>query len=213
MTMRILALGAHPDDIEYGCGGYLLLAAAAGHEVNMHVFTDGDINPQVDRRAEQEASARMLGARRLLWGGFRDTRLKADRRLIVAIEKSLDTCNPDIVLVNDPHDAHQDHQALASCAITACRYVQRVLFYHDYTTMGFMPDVFVDIGKALKKKCELLACHRSQVSKHYPTGLDMLESVSALAAYYGFMAKVRYAEAFRPLRYLLTVPPCKKNKG
>lgn len=210
--MRILALGAHPDDIEYGCGGLLLQAVAAGHEVTLHVLTDGGLHPRVNRRAEQEQAAEFLGARRLLWGGFRDTRLKADRRLIVAIEKSLETTTPDLVLVNDPHDAHQDHQALASCAITACRYVKRVLFYHDYTTMGFMPDTFVDIGEVLEKKRRLLACHKSQVNKSYPTGLDILESVTALAAYYGFMAKVRYAEGFRPLRYLLTIPPLNRRK-
>jgi LmbE family N-acetylglucosaminyl deacetylase len=210
--MRILALGAHPDDIEYGCGGLLLQAAAAGHEVTLHVLTDGGLHPKANRKAEQERAAEFLGARRLLWGGFRDTRLKADRRLIVAIEKSLDSVRPDLVLVNDPHDAHQDHQALASCAVTACRYVKRVLFYHDYTAMGFMPDTFVDIGTVLEKKRRLLACHHSQVTKSYPTGLDILESVTALAAYYGFMAKVRYAEGFRPLRYLMTIPPRGRGK-
>jgi len=203
--MRILALGAHPDDIEYGCGGLLLMAVAASHEVFLNVMTKGDLNPRVNRRAEQEKAAKFLGAKKLFWGGFKDTELEACRELIVAIENILDQVKPDMVLVNYPDDAHQDHVALARCTVTACRYIKRVLFYHDYTTLDFFPDTFVDITAFLEKKKQLLAFHQSQVQKKYPTGLDMLENVSARASYYGFAAKVKYAEGFKPLRNLISL--------
>ncbi|NCC49601.1 MAG: PIG-L family deacetylase [Spartobacteria bacterium] len=200
--MKILALGAHPDDIEYGCGGALLQAVGKGHAVYLQVMTDG--LGTVDRRSEQEASARMLGAADLIWGGFKDTELPTSREVITSIESTLRRVEPDIVFVNYFQDAHQDHKALASCTITACRYVKRVFFYHDYTSLNFMPDTFVEIGDELEQKSRLLACHASQVGKDYPTGLDLLESVHALAAFYGFMAKVKYAEAFLPLRNLVS---------
>lgn len=203
--MKILALGAHPDDIEYGCGGLLLLAVERKHEVYLNVITNGSSPSGADRVAEQEEAARVLGAKDLFWGGFTDTRLVPNRELLMAIEKSIERVTPDIVLVNAPEDAHQDHKALASCAITACRYIKRVLFFHDYTTLNFEPDTFMDIGTVLEKKRQLLGIHVSQVRKEYPTGLDMLESVNALAAYYGFMAKVKYAEAFKPLRNLVSI--------
>ena len=203
--MKILALGAHPDDIEYGCGGYLLLARRKKHAVYLAVMTDGSGTGQSGRVREQEKAARFLGARQLFWGEFRDTGMEPCRKLIVAIEDILRSVEPDIVLVNSPEDAHQDHEALARCAVTACRYVKRVFFYHDYTTLRFEPDTFVDIGTVLAEKKKLLACHVSQVRKQYPTGLNMRESVSALAAYYGFIAKVRYAEAFKPLRNLVSI--------
>lgn len=202
--MKILALGAHPDDVEYGCGGLLLMAVAASHEVFLNVMTKGDLNPGVNRRAEQEKAAVLLGVKKLFWGGFKDTHMVANRELIVAIENILDQVNPDMVLVNYPDDAHQDHKALASCAVTACRYIKRVLFYQDYTTLDFLPDTFVDITDVLKKKQQLLACHKSQVQKEYPTGLDMLENVIARASYYGFLAKVKYAEGYKPLRNLVS---------
>ncbi len=202
--MKILAIGAHPDDIEYGCGGLLLKAVAKAHTVFLHVMTEGDINPDINRRAEQEKAAEFLGAQDLLWGGFKDTKLTPGRELIVAIENVIARVKPDMVLVNSPDDAHQDHHALARCTVTACRYIKRVLFYHDYTTLDFLPDTFVDITDVLKKKQKLLAFHKSQVQKEYPTGLDMLENVSARAAYYGFTAKVKYAEGFKPLRNLIT---------
>jgi LmbE family N-acetylglucosaminyl deacetylase len=203
--VRILALGAHPDDIEYGCGGTLLAAVARKHEVFLGVMTDGSATTKANRVAEQEKAAKYLGATDLVWGGFTDTRLEHSRELITAIEQLLRKTSPDMVFVNAPTDAHQDHQALASCAVTACRYIKRVLFYHDYTSIDFLPDTYCDIGETLQAKRKLLACHKSQVSKQYPTGLDMLESVSALAAYYGFMAKVKYAEAFKPLRNLINI--------
>ena len=201
--MKILAIGAHPDDIEYGCGGLLLKAVAVGHDVFLNVMTEGGINPEINRRAEQEEAAAFLGAKGLIWGGFQDTALAPNRKLIVAVESSLEKTNPDMVLTNYPDDAHQDHIALARCTITACRYVKRVFFYHDYTTLDFLPDTFADITGLLEKKKELLAKHTSQVQKKYPTGLDMLENVSARASYYGFMAKVKYAEGFKPLRNLV----------
>ncbi|MBN2301534.1 MAG: PIG-L family deacetylase [Lentisphaerae bacterium] len=201
--MKILAIGAHPDDIEYGCGGLLIRGADAGHEIFLHVLTDGSATTDADRKTEQSTAAEMLGAKELFWGGFKDTGLVQNRELIVALENIIKKVNPDVVLVNAPGDAHQDHEALANCAVTACRYQKRVLFYHDYTTLNFQPDTFIDIGDVLDRKRALLACHASQVNKQNPTGLDLLESVGALAAYYGFMAKVRYAEAFRPLRNLI----------
>lgn len=201
----ILALGAHPDDIEYGCGGTLLTAVEKKHKVYLGVMTDGSATTNTNRIAEQEKAAALMGASGLFWGGFRDTHLEQNRELITSIEYMLKKVSPDIVFVNAPNDAHQDHQALASCAITACRYVRKVLFYHDFTSIDFLPDTYTDIGNTLNTKRKLLACHKSQVSKKYPTGLDILESVNALAAYYGFMAKVRYAEAFKPLRYLMSI--------
>jgi len=201
--MRILAIGAHPDDIEYGCGGFLSLSVDKGHEVSLFVATDGSATEGADRVAEQEKAADLLGARELFWGGFQDTALIPGRELIVSIENVLEKASPEMVLVNAADDAHQDHQAVASCTITACRYVRRVLFYHDYTTLHFEPNTFVDIASVLNKKRELLSCHASQVEKTYPTGLDMLESVNALATYYGFVAKVKYAEGFCALRNLI----------
>lgn len=201
--MNILAIGAHPDDIEYGCGGLLLMAAAKSHEVYLLVMTEGEIHSSTSRRAEQEQAAAYLGASKLFWGGFQDTQLRPCRELIVAIENVLRQVKPDLVLVNHPNDAHQDHQALANCTVTACRYIKRVLFYNDYTTLDFMPDTFVDITGFLKKKRQFLALHKSQVEKEYPTGLDMLENVDARAAYFGFLAKVKYAEGFKSLRNLI----------
>ncbi len=74
--MRILAIGAHPDDIEFGCGGTLIKYARQGHEPFLLVMTDGSGGGDgALRQKEQEASARILRASRLIWGGYPDTAL------------------------------------------------------------------------------------------------------------------------------------------
>lgn len=201
--MKILAIGSHPDDIEYGCGGTLLKAASAGHDLNLLVMTCGScLEDEPVRKAEQEKVAHRLNAK-LHWGGFQDTNLICNRELVCAVESVITRVEPDLIFVNAPEDSHQDHRALAAATAAACRYVHNVLYYHDYTSINFRGGVFVDIGGLVDEKANLLSCHASQVAKPNPAGLDMCESVHALAAYYGFIAKVKYAEAFNPLRCLL----------
>ena len=199
--MKILAVGAHPDDIEYGCGGTLLLTRGTPHEVNLLVLTDGSAGGDAHiRRREQKTAAAMIGAKQLFWGPFRDTYLTHGRELIEFIESVIRKTAPDLVLVNHPSDSHQDHQATALSTTSAARYIPNLLYYHDYTTINFLSRNFVDIETVLDDKCRLLNCHESQVSREQPFRMDLLESVHALANYYGYLGALRYAEPFDPLR-------------
>lgn len=201
--MNILAIGAHPDDIEIGCAGTLLKYAQAGHQVYLLVMTPGGEagNPDT-RRQEQEAAAQLMGAREVFWGGLEDTRIQPCKETISLIEAVIQRIHPDEIYVNYPDDSHQDHRNLAQCVISATRYIKRVLFYQDYTAQNFEPDIFVDIKEVLEDKINVLSCHHSQVSRDYPTELNMVESVRAIAHYWGFHGKVEYAEGFKALRYL-----------
>ena len=205
--MNILAIGAHPDDIEYGCGGTLLKLSKKGNtNIYFFVATHGDFSGGAEVRIkEQEKAAEFLEVKKIYWGGFMDTRLVAGKELIEKIEDAIKECDPDIIFVNYPDDTHQDHRYLAESAVIAVRYHKKVIFYEDYTSRNFEPDIFVDIGRALQEKGKLLKFHRSQVEREYPTSLDMVESVIAVANFRGFQAKVKYAEGFRALRYLLDI--------
>src|SRR5262245_46541096 len=101
--MNVLALGAHPADIEYGGGGMLTKYAQRGHSVYMFVASDGGRggDPTV-RRQEQEDAALALGAARVFWGGYRDTELPLDRDLIVKIESVIKDVQPRMIFVNHP---------------------------------------------------------------------------------------------------------------
>lgn len=203
--MKILAIGAHPDDIEYGCGGTLLkMKKEQDAEIEFFVATCGLVSGDAQlRKKEQEASASMLGAGKVHWGGMPDTEVVLNRDFIDQLEVVIKKFCPDIVFVNFPDDTHQDHRNLAESVMVATRYCKKVLFYEDYTSKNFEPHIFVDIGSVLDEKVELLKCHKSQVERAYPTDLDIVESVKAVANYRGFQAKVKYAESFHALRYLL----------
>ena len=204
--MRILAVGAHPDDIELGCGGTLIKYAKAGHDVYLFILTDGQMggDPKV-RRAEQEEAAKRIGAKKIFWGGCTDTELMPSKPTINVIEEVLKEVQPDEVYVNHWEDTHQDHRSLAKCIMSATRYIKRVLFYEDYTSLNFEPNVYIDIKDVLEDKIYAIEAHESQVNREYPTELNMIESVRAIANYRGFQGKVKYAEGFIAFRYLKNV--------
>ncbi len=201
--MRILALGAHPDDIEYGCGGTFIKFARRGEEVYFMVLTKGEFGGDAEvRQKEQEEAMKFMGVKKIFWAGYKDTELPNERIIISDIDRVISEINPNEVYVNYIDDIHQDHRTLAECTLAATRYVGRVFFYEDYTSVKFEPDIFVDIGDVLEEKQKLIQIYSSQVAKAYPTKLDMIESVRATANFRGFQGKVKYAEGFKAFRYL-----------
>lgn len=201
--MKILGIGAHPDDLEFGCGGTFSKLSAKGHKIHMLVMTQGGVggDPR-ERKDEQERAARQLKAR-LYWGGFSDTGLAPARELISVIEKIIAAVKPDLVLAHYGADTHQDHRSVSAAAETAARYSRNLLFYEGPTTMDFLPGIFVDIGGEINKKVALLKCHRSQVYKTRVKDLSIVESAKAAAVFRGYQDRVKYAEGFVARRLLL----------
>lgn len=201
--MNILAIGAHPDDIEFGCGGTLIQYAKAGHKVFLFVLSDGSFggDPNI-RRAEQVKAAKAMGAKALFWGGLRDTEIVNGRELIAQIDDMIEKIKPDIVFMNYYQDVHQDHRAVAMSGMTATRYVKEVLFFEVPTTHHFEADVFVDIQNVLEKKLRLLSMHASQVGRTRVKNLTIIESARSCANFRGFQGRVKYAEGFMALRLL-----------
>jgi LmbE family N-acetylglucosaminyl deacetylase len=206
--VRILAIGAHPDDIEFGCGGALFKYGRQGHELYLLVMTDGSGggDPAV-RRGEQERSAEILRARKVFWGEYRDTALPMDRDLIKRVEEVIGVVQPDFIFVHYHDDTHQDHRHLSASTVTATRYTRNVLFYEGPTTQNFSPSVFVDIEGALQSKIDSLEAHASQVSKTNIEGLSILDVARSSAHFRGIQGRVRNAEGFMPLRLFINIAP------
>jgi LmbE family N-acetylglucosaminyl deacetylase len=204
--LNVLALGAHPDDIEYGCGGMLTKYAERGHGVHMFVASDGGRggDPHI-RKREQDHAAIALGATRVFWGGYQDTELPLNRELIVTIESVIREVQPRMIFVNHPDDTHQDHRHLAQATISATRYVPNFLFYEVPSTQNFAPNCYTDIEKVLDRKLAALEAHHSQVTKTNIEDLTILELVKSSANFRGIQARVKYAEAFQSVRLLLNL--------
>ena len=203
--MHVLAVGAHPDDIELGCGATLLAHRLRGDDLTMLVMTTGEEGPQDSRSRvlEQEEAARLLGAT-LMWGGFGDCAVPTGRAAVRVVEEAIDASGADVVYCHAPADTHQDHRNVAAAVMSAGRRHQRVLQYEAPTSIGFVPTVFVDVAGLIEGKLDVLRAHTSQVLKN---GLVDLEAVVAQARFYGFRARVRHAEGFQADRMLWDLSP------
>jgi len=201
---RILALSPHPDDAEIGCGGAMAVYAKRGAEVHLFVATEGGRGGDPhQRRLEQEAAARILGLHAVHWGGFEDTFLPDEHRLIASIEAHVKRIQPTLVLVNHQNDTHQDHRAMAQAAHSASRYVPNVLAYETPTSCEFEPTAFMDITHMLERKMEALRAHRSQVDRTNIQGLSILDVAKASAHFRGIQGRLNSAEGFVPVRLQL----------
>jgi LmbE family N-acetylglucosaminyl deacetylase len=204
--MRILAIGAHPDDVEFGCGGTLIKYARQGHDVSLLVMTDGGGGGVGRiRRQEQQAAGDILGVSRLYWGEYPDTAIPLDRESIQRVERVILDVRPDFIFVHSQDDTHQDHRHLSVATITATRYTRNVLFYEGPTTQNFSPNVFVDIDGVLQDKTTALQAHESQVTKTNIEGMNILDIVQSSAHFRGIQGRVRNAEAFVPLRLFINI--------
>lgn len=201
--MNILAIGAHPDDLEYGCGGTLLKLARMGHKIHIMVVTSGEMggNPGI-RKKEQERSAKILKAK-LYWGNFTDTNIPLNKDLINKIEEVIHQVNPNLILVHHFDDTHQDHRKVSQAATTATRFIRNVVFFESLTTITFNPTVFVDVSSVMSKKYTLVKAHKSQVFQTKIPNHSIIENVRSTAIYRGYQHRCKYAEGFIPLRLSL----------
>lgn len=206
---KILVIGPHPDDLEFGCGGTLYKLSKNGFKLDLLIITKGEYggDPKI-REKEQIDSAKILGAK-LHWGGFKDTEVEMGRKLISVIEGKICEINPDIVMINYEKDTHQDHRNVANAAITASRYRSNVIFYEVPTSIEFEPNMFSEIESVLDKKIKLLKCHKSQVHRTKVENLSIVESARSAAIFRGYQARVKYAEGFKAQRMLFDNFICK----
>jgi len=197
----ILAIGPHPDDIEFGCGGTLLKLAGT-YDVHLMVLTKGSMGGG-ERQAEQESCAAIMGAEKIWWGTYEDTNIPYSKEVINFFEDVIHELKPSLIFTNFYRDTHQDHRAAANNLQSATRYMKNVLFYEVPTSIDFNPTIFMDIGDYWKKKTQLLRAHASQVDATRIEGLSILKSAESCAIFRGYQGRMKYAEAFMPLRFSL----------
>ncbi|HJT10923.1 MAG TPA: PIG-L deacetylase family protein, partial [Candidatus Nitrosotalea sp.] len=163
--MKILAIGAHPDDIELGCGGMLIKAARGGHEVFMYTLTRGAASGDPKQRSEElRRSAQFIGAKQLWIDNFEDSKLTVTSDLINHIEYFINRANPDLILTHSHGDIHHDHRAIAAATTEAARFNSNVLSYEIPLSRNFEPKIFYDISDVVYEKVELIEIFWSQQS-------------------------------------------------
>ena len=191
MNIRVLAIAAHPDDIEFGMAGTLILLSRAGCEIHYMNLANGscgtselDIQTIIQiRRNEAENAAKKIGA------VFHpplvsDLEIYYSRELIAKLGSVIRKVVPDILLVPSPEDYMEDHINTCRLAVSAAFIrgmpncivdppsdpVEReVVLYHaqphgnrDALNRLVLPDIFINIGGVLEEKAHMLAEHKSQ---------------------------------------------------
>lgn len=218
--MRILAIGAHPDDLEVLCAGTLARYKEEGHQVTMCVATDGTAGhmvikpPELAEIREQEAraAAAIIDAD-FIWLGFPDELIFNDRETRFAFVDAIRQARPDILITHAPDDYHPDHRVVSSLIFDAsfmaslpnietehpAHPVVPPLIYMDTVAgKGFHPTEYVDISEKMDIKRQMLGCHKSQLEwlKDHDH-VDVIEFMEVVAHARGFQCSVAFAEGFR----------------
>ncbi len=159
----VLAIGAHPDDVELGIGGTLAAHRSAGDQVVILTLSRGARGGEAgDRMGESMAAAELIGAR-LFMEDLEDTRISESDPTVTIIERVVAQVQPTVVYTHSAHDRHQDHRAVHRAATVATRNVPTFACYQSPSaTVEFRPTRFTSIDGFTDTKLALLACFGSQ---------------------------------------------------
>lgn len=209
MNKNILAVGAHADDVEIGCGGTVSLYIKNGYSVYLLIMTKPFytyydkkvLRSQKEGEIEQQNGAKALGAK-LLTLNFETKNVPYSSESVEAINELIDKYNIDTILTHWYHDTHQDHMRTTQSVLSAGRYVKNILMYEpEYPAgrsyLGFRNQYYVDITSTIDIKMASIKEHKSQVKKY---GADFMEAIEARARHRGYEIKSKFAECFEVVR-------------
>lgn len=218
--MNILAIGAHPDDLEMGCGGTLAKYASRGDKITMcHVSTGnvGHMKVMPDElikiRAEEARKAGSIIGADVIGLGESDLFVRSDN--MAARDKIIDLIRqvkPDIIITHNSKDYMDDHEETsrlvyeATMAATVLHHHTKHEFYGRLTPLYFMeplcgvnslPVEYVDITDFIEIKIKMMECHESQVRwlKDHDS-MDFLDMARTMAKFRGYQCDTGYAEGF-----------------
>jgi bacillithiol biosynthesis deacetylase BshB1 len=230
MKLDLLAISAHPDDVELGCAGTILAALAKGRKVGILDLTRGELGtrgtPEI-RIEEAEAAARILGVSLRDNVGIADGFFQNDPANQLALVPYIRKYRPEIVLANAIEDRHPDHGKGAKLIYDACflaglRRIETVdkdgtpqeawrpkFIYHFIQDRYIKPDFVVNITPYWEKKEEAIRAFRSQFydpnsaePNSYISSPEFLDFVEAPSKEHGHAIGVKYGEGFTTQRIL-----------
>ena len=208
-----MAIGAHPDDIEFGCGGTLYKHRLQGDKVVMVIMTNTQsvsgvtgesLRSKEQLQTESECSAKILGCD-LEFLPFKDLHVPFSFESVSKLEKIMVEYSVDTIYTHWGGDTNQDHIATLKTTMAAARLLPNVLCYEQLpvpriTNVYPTANYYVDITDVFNKKIEMCKCHDSQLKKYKKQGFDVLDGLDILARYRGNQIGVKHAEAFDVLK-------------
>jgi len=194
----VLAIGAHPDDVEIGCGGTLAMHAARQDEVTVLTLTHGTQGGNAKVRAREAQAAADLLRARLILGDLRDTHILEGGASIELIQRAIRDVQPTHIYTHSQNDTHQDHRNAHRATIVAARGVGNVYCYQPPSaTVEFRPSLFIDISDFVEQKLQAIDAYSSQTALRAYLAPDL---IVATARYWGRFAGYVMAEPLEVVR-------------
>jgi LmbE family N-acetylglucosaminyl deacetylase len=200
-TTRVLAFGAHPDDLEVGAGGLLARLTSQG----VHVIAAVVSLPSLiaERTKEAARGAAILGAKLAILNPEKKSRVEdiPMHQIVAQMDTLVNDVRPDLVITHSAHDLHWDHSLVNRATVSALRrWPCNILAYVSSYEMNAQNSTrtvgqcFADISDTIERKDDAIAAHETQL-----TNME-LDSTRDLARAMGRLAGVQYAEAYEVLR-------------
>ena len=218
MKLDILVFGAHPDDVELGCGGTIIKEVQKGKRVGVIDLTRGELGTRGTskiRDKETKRATEIMGVAIRKNLNFKDGFFKDNEQHKLVLIKEIRRFQPDIVLTNAPSDRHPDHARGSQITVDACflsglekietdqKIWRPKAIYHYIQFNNLIPDIVVDVSKQMDLKIQAVKAYESQFynasSKEAETIIsskEFLESVSYRAKDLGRQSSCKYAEGF-----------------
>jgi bacillithiol biosynthesis deacetylase BshB1 len=218
MKLDILVFGAHPDDVELGCGGTVIKEVKAGKKVGIIDLTRGELGTRgtaETRTTETKKATEIMGVAVRENMNFKDGFFKDDEQHKLALIEKIRKYQPEIVITNAVSDRHPDHGRGSQITVDACFLAglekietgQKIwrpkAIYHYIQFNHLTPDIVVDISAEMDVKLKAVKAYSTQFfnpeseeSKTIISSQGFLDSVSYRAKDLGRQANCNYAEGF-----------------
>ena len=196
----ILALAAHPDDLELGCGATLAKLADRGARIRAVVLSDGGRGGAPDRCAESRVALESLGVQEVVCHRFQDTRFHENLNgLIECLERHVAEVSPDRCYTMFDGDRHQDHRTVYEASAVACRTVPQLLGYETPSSYpNFVPRVFEPVDDYMDRKVAAIKMHTSQDARLYMQEVK----IRSAAHFRGVQVDLGQTEGFIPYKLI-----------
>ena len=212
--MNVMAIGAHPDDIEFGCGGTLMRHVKAGDDVVYVCMTNtesksgttGDVLRTHNQLLEEvKCATDKLGINNLKFLDFKDLHVPFSFKSVSELDKIIQKYDVDTIYTHWAGDSNQDHIATFKSTMAAARYVRNVYCYEQIpiprqSENPMNINYFVDIDTTFDQKIVSAECHKSQFEKYKQVGFDVSKNLKLMAQYRGIQANCEYAEGFHIIK-------------
>ena len=182
--MKILAVGAHPDDIEIYMYGLLMVCLKRGDNIYPVVATDGSLGNVLIKKnlkniIKKDAMKSLKKFEKPIFLDSKDGDLSSDFLLIKKINKIILSIGPDLIITHSPLDYHPDHRALSKFVKNASGFRSPILYADTLMGLNFNPSIYIDITANIEEKNFAIMCHKSQNPEKFVNATKLLNNFRA----------------------------------